>query len=152
MRGTLVVKGLTSVTKKSMPNVNKVLDQPLVIRFSGKMLRNEVKQGLVWSRFVRNGLAEDHIGLVIKSPTNGTEEPCVEFRHYFLFKTSIADLMKIFFASFSNTSNLYLTSLLNKDMVSKDFSGFVKKLFQRSGPLIDVLNLLFLSCGQVASN
>ena len=46
-------------------------------------------------------------------------------------------------ASFSNTSNLFLTLLLNKDMVSKDFSVFGKKLLQRSGPLIDILNLLF---------
>lgn len=57
---------------------------------------NKIKQGLVWSRFIGKGLAEDNIGLVIKSPTNGTEEPCVEFRHYFLFKTSVADLLKIF--------------------------------------------------------
>ena len=29
-------------------------------------------------------------------------------------------------------------------MVSKDFADFDKKLFQRSDPLIDILNLLFL--------
>ena len=38
-----------------------------------------------------------------------------------------------------------------KDRVSKDFLVFVKKLFQNSGPLIDILNLPLLSCGQVAS-
>ena len=52
-----------------------------------KTLWKEVKQGLIWSRFVSKGLAE-----VIKSPTNETEKPCVEFKHYFLFKDTINPL------------------------------------------------------------
>ena len=107
-----------------------------------KMLWNAIKQCLVWSRLVGKGLAEDHIGLVIIFPKNGTKKPSVEFRLYFLFKTSGADLLN-FLASFSNTSNLFLTVLLNKDIASKSFSDFVKELFQRSGPLIDILSLLF---------
>ena len=43
-----------------------------------------------------------------------------------------------------DTSNLFLTLFLNKDMVSKDFSVFIKNLFERGGPLIDILNLHFL--------
>ena len=35
-------------------------------------------------------------GLVINSPTNGTGKLCVELRHYFLIKTSFADLLKVF--------------------------------------------------------
>ena len=53
------------------------------------------KQGLTWSRFVGKGLAEGHKGFTIKSATNKTEKPCVEFRHYFLLKTFTADLLKI---------------------------------------------------------
>ena len=53
------------------------------------------KKDLVWSRFAGKGLAEDHIGLVIMSPTNGTKKPCVELRNHFLFKTSIPGLLKI---------------------------------------------------------
>ena len=68
----------------------------------------------------RKGLAEKHVGLFIKSLTNGTEKRCLEFRHYFLFKTSIGDLIK-YFASFSKSSNLFLTLLSKKNMVSKDF-------------------------------
>ena len=49
-----------------------------------------------------------------------------------------------YFTLFSNTSNLFLTLFLNKDMVSKDFSVFIKNLFERGGPLIDILNLHFL--------
>ena len=107
-----------------------------------KMLWNAIKQCLVWSRLAGKGLAEDHIGLVIIFPKNGTKKPSAEFRLYFLFKISGADLLN-FLASFSNTSNLFLTVLLNKDIASKSFSGFVKELFQRSGPLIDILSLLF---------
>ena len=58
---------LTSVTKKSIPNVNRVLDKPLV-KLLKKTHLNEIKQDLVWSRFVGNGLAVDHKGLVINSP------------------------------------------------------------------------------------
>ena len=56
----------------------------------------------------------DHIGLVIKSLTNGTEKPCVEFRHYFPFKTSIADLLKIFYLVRFQTIVTILNLLLNK--------------------------------------
>ena len=45
------------------------------------------------------------------------------------------------FSSFSNTSTLFLTLPLNKDKVWKDFSVFVKKLFQRSGHVVVILNL-----------
>ena len=57
-----------------------------------KTLWKEVKQGLIWSRFVGKGLAE-----VIKSPTDGTEKPGVEFKHYFLFKDTINPLELFFF-------------------------------------------------------
>ena len=82
---------------------------------------------MAWS-FVEKGLAENHIGV--------------------LETTSYLKLLSLtywkHFASFSNTSKSFLTLLLNKDMVSKDFADFDKKLFQRSDPLIDILNLLFL--------
>ena len=101
----------------------------------------EVEQVLVWQIFVGNGIPEEHIGFVIKSPKNGAGK---------LFSIKILPPILIellrdpkYFASFSNTSNLFLILILNNDIVPKDFSVLVKKLLQTSGPLSDILNLLF---------
>ena len=51
-----------------------------------------------------------------------------------------------YFASFSSYSNLFLTLLLIKDMVSKNCSVLAKMLFQSSDRLIDILSLLFKDC------
>ena len=53
---------------------------------------------------------------------------------------------------FLTTVTYFQPYFWTKDKVSKDFLVLVKNLFQRSGPLIDISNLFFLSFGQLASN
>lgn len=60
-----------------------------------KALWNEAKQSLAWSRFVGKRLTEDHIGLVISS-LQMEWRGSVELRYYFLFKISIAVILKTF--------------------------------------------------------
>ena len=54
-------------------------------------------------------LEEEWRGTVIRDPRVEKK------KHYYLFKTSVADLLK-YFVSFSNDSSLFLTLLLNKDI------------------------------------
>ena len=97
---------------------------------------------MVWSRFV----GKEPQKTIETLPSNPLQ---MEWKNpvWNWDTTSYLKLLLIcskYFASFSNTSNLSLTLLLNKDMICKDFPDFVKKLFWRSSPLIDILNLLFL--------
>ena len=66
-------QSLTSVTKKSIPNVKGILDQPLVIRYS-KNVTEKGQAGFGWDNFIVKGHAEDHTDLVIKFPVKWNTE------------------------------------------------------------------------------
>ena len=72
-----------------------------------KTLQNEIKQVFIWLRFVEERIPEDNKDLFIKSSKTETEK-------HFIFKT----LLPISHLSFSHSSNLFLTLLLKRYILS----------------------------------
>ena len=138
---------LTSATKKSIPNVHRVIDQSLVkksiMQEKLKKLWNEVKQSLVLVFKCWEGTHRRPIQVLSSSSPDQKRRSCVQDSNTISHLKLLLLTYWKYFASFSNASNLFLTLLLNEDIVSKDFSVLVKKLFHQRDLLIGITDLPF---------